>query len=122
MKEKKDDSAIVEQFKNNFEEIQRKAFERANTKRNQTSTATRVKLRDRIEPTFIENGSIKHIIEVVNGKVMDVKSEKDYLELKKFANEQIKQNVSSKQELLAAQHAVNNIFEQAKEMQTGKTL
>ena len=53
---------------------------------------------------------------------MDVKSEKDYLELKKFANEQIKQNVSSKQELLAAQHAVNNIFEQAKEMQTGKTL
>lgn len=122
MKEKKDDSAIVEQFKNNFEEIQRKAFERANVKRNQTSTATRVKLRDRIEPTFIENGSIKHIIEVVNGKVMDVKSEKDYLELKKFANEQIKQNVSSKQELLAAQHAVNNIFEQAKEMQTGKTL
>ena len=122
MKEKKDDSAIVEQFKNNFEEIQRKAFERANAKRNQTSTATRVKLRDRIEPTFIENGSIKHIIEVVNGKVMDVKSEKDYLELKKFANEQIKQNVSSKQELLAAQHAVNNIFEQAKEMQTGKTL
>ena len=122
MKEKKDDSAIVEQFKNNFEEIQRKAFERANAKRNQTSTATRVKLRDRIQPTFIENGSIKHIIEVVNGKVMDVKSEKDYLELKKFANEQIKQNVSSKQELLAAQHAVNNIFEQAKEMQTGKTL
>lgn len=122
MKEKKDDSAIVDQFKNNFEEIQKKAFERVNSKKDQTSTATKVKLRDRISPTFIENGSIKHIIEVVNGKVMDVKSEKDYLELKKFANEQINQSVSSKQELLAAQHAVNNIFEQAKEMQTGKTL
>lgn len=119
----KEDRELVENVKNNFPNIEQKALERVDSRKCQTGSATRTKLRERINPTFIDdNGNIAHIIEVVNGKVMSVKSEQDLIEVRKFANETIKQNVSSKQELLQAQHAVNNLFEEAKENQIGKAM
>lgn len=94
------------------------SFEKVDVRKNQTSTATKEKLRYRISPTFIENGSIEHVIKLENGKVIGVKSKNEVSELNNFSQE----NIVNNQDIFSLENNVGNLFEQATENNVHKAM